>query len=236
ATDCLSGVCGGGLCRRPRHCLDVRELGLDVGDGVYIIDPDGGDGPTEPVAVYCEMTLEGGGWTSIFNRGDAPGSFAEAAKFESAIGTIAAIEAVDPWHESQAVHSGGLDLSLFHEVIFSWQPATADDPTRYGMLSRDEGLVGLCVIDGPCEGATPMGPVDVIPSGAQIEVFTGDPEYWPQIGLGVGTGDQSMLWGYDRHASSAGPWANWSVDGEPGIAGNTVEISEAGWHFGIYIR
>ncbi len=236
ATDCLSGVCGGGLCRRPRHCLDVREFGLDVGDGIYIIDADGGEGPMEPVAVYCEMSLEGGGWTSIFSRGDAPGSFAEAEKLESALDTIAAIEAVDPWHESLAVHSGGLDLSLFHEVLFAWQPAVADDPTRYGLLTRDSGLVGLCMIDGPCEGATSMGIVDVIPSGAQIEVFTGDPEYWPQIGLGAGIGDQSMLWGYDRHASPAGPWANWSVDGEPGIAGNTVEVSEAGWRYGIYIR
>ncbi len=234
-TDCLSGVCGDDICQSPRHCLDVRELGLDAGDGIYIVDPDA-DGPAEPVAVYCEMSLEGGGWTSIFSRGDAPGSFAEAAKFESAIALIAPIEAVDPSHESTAVHSGGLDLSLYHEVLFAWQPAAADDPTRYGMLTRDQGLEGLCVVDGPCEGATSMGVFDVIPSGAQIEVFTGDPEYWPQIGLGAGIGDQSVLWGYDRHATPAGPWANWSVDVEPGLAGNTVEVSEGSWRYGIYIR
>ena len=236
AADCMSGACAAGVCVNPRHCLDIRDLGLDKGDGVYVVDGDGIEGPRPPVEVYCEMSFEGGGWTSIFNRGDAAASYAEAAKLEVALDTIADIEPVAPWEESDAVHSGGLDLSLYHQAIFAWEPVDTLDPTRYAILTRDEGLEGLCIVDGPCVGGTSLGIVDVIPSGGKIEVFTGDPEYWPQVGIGVGTGDQTILWGFDRHASPVGPWGNWDIDGQPGLAGNNDEIIEGSWRYGIYIR
>jgi cysteine-rich repeat protein len=46
-------------------CAELKYLFPDSKDGIYIIDPDG-RGPNRPIAVFCDMTTAGGGWTRIF--------------------------------------------------------------------------------------------------------------------------------------------------------------------------
>ncbi|MCB9566070.1 MAG: hypothetical protein H6710_02440 [Myxococcales bacterium] len=45
-------------------CLTLKEDGKVAADGVYTVDPDGGD-PSDAVAVFCDMTSDGGGWTLL---------------------------------------------------------------------------------------------------------------------------------------------------------------------------
>ncbi|RMD97189.1 MAG: hypothetical protein D6812_15735, partial [Deltaproteobacteria bacterium] len=58
---------------KDRSCLDVLENGGGFGNGIYRIDVDGADG-VDPFPVFCDMTLDGGGWTLIgsFRNGDDP--------------------------------------------------------------------------------------------------------------------------------------------------------------------
>jgi hypothetical protein len=57
-------VCIASSCQVPVDCLDLLEAGGNVGDGVYPIDPNGGD-HGDAFAVYCDMTADGGGWTLV---------------------------------------------------------------------------------------------------------------------------------------------------------------------------
>ena len=46
-------------------CKTIKAENPTAADGMYLIDPDMG-GPQPPFNAWCDMTLEGGGWTVVF--------------------------------------------------------------------------------------------------------------------------------------------------------------------------
>ncbi len=82
---CASGssdVNGDGtLCVYPVSCQAIRTANPTAISGTYVIDVDG-SGPNPPFTVYCEMTVDGGGWTLLGKV--AGGNNSEGWRWDSA--------------------------------------------------------------------------------------------------------------------------------------------------------
>ena len=197
-----------------------------------------GEAEAPPDRLALERTLwldfDGGGWTAVYNQREKPIGEASAAAMLAAISKNGPIDVVLPSSNSPAILTGGLDLSQFTQAVFGWAPTIPGDVTRYGTLTRAEGLAGVCYLDGFCGAGKEVGEFDLTPNGSTRVLFTGKATDSPHVGLGFD--DQIMLWGYDRNQQHGSNWGNWDDEGPCCKAGNTPEITTVGWRYVIYLR
>ncbi|MCY1011413.1 fibrinogen-like YCDxxxxGGGW domain-containing protein [Nannocystis pusilla] len=76
--DCTTGYCNAGKCGIATSCKAIKQATPGAGNGVYPIDPDGA-GAQQPFNVFCEMTIDGGGWTLALKANGTQSTFTYAA-------------------------------------------------------------------------------------------------------------------------------------------------------------
>ena len=57
-----------------QSCRAIHIAVPQGASGLYTIDPDGADGPTPAVEVYCDMETDGGGWTLVYRGTNTAGT------------------------------------------------------------------------------------------------------------------------------------------------------------------
>ncbi len=88
-----NGYCFGTECAYP-SCI-ARLLSVPKSaDGVYLVDPDG-EGGAAPFRAFCEMTLDGGGWTLVLKVDGTKTTFAHDAPL---------------WQDASVLHPEAPDL------------------------------------------------------------------------------------------------------------------------------
>jgi hypothetical protein len=66
STDCLAAVCGtNNTCRRPYSCGELHQGQTALADGAYSLQLATGNGGTVVETTFCDMTVDGGGWTLV---------------------------------------------------------------------------------------------------------------------------------------------------------------------------
>ena len=118
---CNAGFFGDGVqCARPTSCGQLLALDSTAATGIHTIDPDG-PGAGTGFDVFCDMDLEGGGWTLVLvssDDGQDTWTFANRALMTSDTALVGVLDARNRDFKSLAYH-----VMPFRDVLFVHQPS-----------------------------------------------------------------------------------------------------------------
>ncbi|HMV68935.1 MAG TPA: fibrinogen-like YCDxxxxGGGW domain-containing protein, partial [Myxococcota bacterium] len=138
-TDCATSWCDAGVCDAPScvgcatSCKDILDRGDSDGDGIYAIDPDGAGG-APPIAVQCDMSTDGGGWTLLARASETNGVGGDY-EFRAAFGAHSLLgRTFDGGRPSEPQYTLGVDHAI--------APGDADVQLEYVCYPASDPYIG----------------------------------------------------------------------------------------------
>ncbi len=173
--DCVSFLCNGKSCEPRQSCRAIRAAaptGVSLKSGSYTIDPDGSAGALAPFLVYCEMSIDGGGWTFFAHANQ---DYVGGKLFEADVGRYHADRTDDGT-------TYGLGATLLKRAVHTNMMVTLDraDPlsaaaaNKLLVLAYPAGSAGFSSGPIPCVGLSPFE-YRLTTTGATIPGFSGSP-------------------------------------------------------------
>ncbi len=149
-----------------KHCTHVRDAAGSP-SGTYTLDVDG-DGPRQPFSAYCDMDLDGGGWTLAWVYGfTAPDPFdgdANAVTPRPSWPVLDADVAVSTTPPASPSTPGAIDWALWRElgaafaVVSDLNDGVACEPGRGSLVDGFDGNVDCRMVKdvtSTCDGVVP---------------------------------------------------------------------------------
>ncbi|MBI4702949.1 MAG: hypothetical protein HY744_17675, partial [Deltaproteobacteria bacterium] len=158
---CTGGKCVGTL----KSCKAILDGGKSVGNGLYTIDPNGGD-PADAFQTYCDMTTDSGGWTLILNRlvdsdntgqpnlGQKLGSFSDArsSNWQFNIDLFWADAAFFVWADKENNYCASCPIASYDSAVKLPKPAAPSWSVACGGASAAVTVTKLVGPNAPSSG------------------------------------------------------------------------------------
>jgi hypothetical protein len=192
----------------PNSCEEVQERSGTQVSGIRKIDPDG-PGGQPPVDVYCGNSVDGGGWTLVYNYDHKGGTNPDVVegKWPKSEGAFSHVDGISSY---------GFQSSDIEEVRFYCETSNHDRKVHYKTRDRD-------VVQGILDNSSTIGYESVANDSAKLAGHTG---FLPDA-ANRDTGESEpgpSMFGPGFPMFEGGDY-HWSI-GEPNRGGNRWECDD----------
>lgn len=142
----------------PMSCQHILDLGESKGSGIYTIYPD----QKNPVSTYCDMELDGGGWTLFYANASDPSMVVKKSYYEHKASFSGV--SMGPANLADVNTNGMINFNHFHATEVLARDITNWAPTDFSIVefqnpedTKNFLNINSVPLNGPCKNLAGAG-------------------------------------------------------------------------------